>query len=144
MISVSRLLCGAAAPGDHLRYGKGVLEQRPIVVWNCTRRCNLHCIHCYANSTDGTYPGELSTREGKSFIRDLSDFGVPVLLLSGGEPLLRDDIFELASFARKLGIRPVLSTNGTLITAEMARRIQEVGFDRAFNEYLREAAERGF
>ncbi len=134
MISVSRLLCGAVAPGDVLRYGgesgypENAVEQRPIVVWNCTRRCNLHCVHCYANSNGSPAIGELSTQEAKSFIQDLSDFGIPVLLFSGGEPLLRDDVFELAIFARELGIRSVLSTNGTLITEETAQKIKEVGF----------------
>ena len=134
MISVSRLLCGAVAPGDVLRYGgqkgysENAVEQRPIVVWNCTRRCNLHCVHCYANANDSIHVGELSTQEAKSFIQDLSNFGIPVLLFSGGEPLLRDDIFELAIFARELGIRAVLSTNGTLITEKTAQRIKEVGF----------------
>jgi len=134
MISVSRLLCGAVAPGDLLRYGgergypENPVEQRPIVVWNCTRRCNLHCVHCYANSDGSPAIGELSTQEAKSFIQDLSDFGTPVLLFSGGEPLLRDDIFELAIFARELGIRSVLSTNGTLITEKTAQKISEVGF----------------
>jgi len=134
MISVSRLLCGAVAAGDVLRYGgergysENAGEQRPIVVWNCTRRCNLHCVHCYANSNDSTHVGELSTQEAKSFIKDLSDFRIPVLLFSGGEPLLRDDIFELAIFARELGIRSVLSTNGTLITEKTAQKIKEAGF----------------
>jgi len=134
MISVSRLLCGAVAPGDMLRYGgergysENAVEQRPIVVWNCTRRCNLHCVHCYADSNDSTYVGELTTQEAKSFIQDLSDFGIPVLLFSGGEPLLRGDIFELAIFAGELGIRSVLSTNGTLITEKTVQKIKEVGF----------------
>ena len=134
MISVSRLFCGAVATGDVLRYGderyysENTVEQRPIVVWNCTRRCNLHCVHCYANSDYSTHVGELSTQEAKSFIQDLSDFGIPVLLFSGGEPLLRDDIFELAIFVRELGIRSVLSTNGTLITEKTAQKIKEVGF----------------
>jgi radical SAM protein with 4Fe4S-binding SPASM domain len=70
----------------------------------------------------------MTTEEAKSFLRDLSDFGVPVILFSGGEPLLREDIFELAHFARELGIRPVLSTNGTLITDEMMEKISRVGF----------------
>jgi len=134
MISVSRLLCGAVATGDVLRYGderyysQNTVEQRPIVVWNCTRRCNLHCVHCYANSDYSTHVGELTTQEAKSFLQDLSDFGIPVLLFSGGEPLLRDDIFELAIFVRELGIRSVLSTNGTLITEKTAQKIKEVGF----------------
>jgi radical SAM protein with 4Fe4S-binding SPASM domain len=122
------------APGDYLRYGvKGehssdVARQRPIVVWNCTGRCNLHCVHCYASATDSRQPNELSTEEAKIFIKDLADFNVPVLLFSGGEPLLRDDIFELASFATDYGIKPVLSTNGILITDEIARKILYVGF----------------
>jgi len=126
MISVSRLLCGAAAFGDTLRYGQG--NQSPVVVWNCTKSCNLHCVHCYADSQDKKYPAELTTLEAKSFIQDLADFGVPALLFSGGEPLLREDIFELGVFAKKHGIRPVLSTNGTLISAKVAQRIKEVGF----------------
>lgn len=127
MISVSKLLCGMAATGDALRY-RVAGDGRPIVVWNCTRQCNLRCIHCYADADSRDYPGELSTQEAKSFIADLADFGVPVLLFSGGEPLLREDIFDLAAFAKGLGIRPVLSTNGTLITEEIARRIQDIGF----------------
>lgn len=124
MISISKLLCDAAAPGDKLRYG-GTL--RPIVVWNSTQRCNLKCLHCYAHAQNTIFPGELSTEEGKAFIQDLADFGVPALLFSGGEPLLRNDILELASWASKLGIRAVFSTNGTLIKDGLAERIVEVG-----------------
>jgi len=106
MISISRLLCGFAAPGDNLRYGEvgsgeqSITNQPPIVVWNSTQRCNLKCIHCYANATQIPADGELSTSEAESFIRDLADFNVPVLLFSGGEPLLRGDILELATYAR--------------------------------------------
>ena len=132
MISVSKLLCGASAYGDKLRYERkgrqSSRDARPIVVWNCTRRCNLHCVHCYADASDKSCPGELSTADAKSFIRDLSDFGVPVILFSGGEPLLREDIFELAVFAKESGIRPVISTNGTLITSRIARDIHDAGF----------------
>ncbi len=134
MIAISRLLCDNIGPGDHLRYGsqeKGSPSRdvpRPIVVWNCTRRCNLRCIHCYANAESQKIPGEMDTEEGKAFIHDLADFGVPVILFSGGEPLVREDIFELASFAREQGIRLVLSTNGTLITEQVAEKIKSVGF----------------
>ncbi len=124
MISISKLLCDASAPGDKLRYG-GAL--RPIVVWNSTQRCNLKCLHCYAQAQNTIFPGELSTEEGKAFIQDLADFSVPALLFSGGEPLLRNDILELASWASKLGIRAVFSTNGTLIKDGLAERIVEVG-----------------
>ena len=131
MISVSRLLCDAVGPGDSLRYDRqypAADRQRPIVVWNCTRKCNLHCVHCYS-SAGGKDPAEvLNTEQAKSFMRDLADFGVPVILFSGGEPLLREDIFELASFAREQGIRTVLSTNGTLISEDMAREIKNASF----------------
>ena len=114
-----------------MRYGRGEvssLDKRPIVVWNSTRRCNLACIHCYADSENKEYPNEMSTEEAQAMIRDLSEFEAPVLLFSGGEPLIRDDIFEHAALAKELGIRPVISTNGTLITEKVARRIKDTGF----------------
>ncbi len=134
MISISRLLCDNVGPGDNLRYRgeeptcSSKDSPRPIVVWNCTRRCNLRCIHCYASADSQGLAEQMDTEEGKAFISDLADFGVPVLLFSGGEPLLREDLFELATFARDRGVRPVLSTNGTLITESAARKIHSVGF----------------
>jgi radical SAM protein with 4Fe4S-binding SPASM domain len=131
MISVSRLLCDAIGPGDSLRYDRqysAADRQRPIVVWNCTRKCNLNCVHCYSSAGDKDPGGALNTEQAKSFIRDLSEFDVPVILFSGGEPLLREDIFELASFAREQGIRTVLSTNGTLISENIAREIKNASF----------------
>jgi radical SAM protein with 4Fe4S-binding SPASM domain len=131
MISISRLLCNVIGPGDSLRYGRQYPttdRQRPIVIWNCTRKCNLNCVHCYG-SAGGTDPaGVLNTEQAKSFIRDLADFDVPVILFSGGEPLLREDIFELAKFAREEGLRTVLSTNGTLVSEDMAREIKYADF----------------
>ena len=127
MISMTRLLCDAAGPGDHLRYEKKDVS-RPVVVWNCTRQCNLSCIHCYANADGQRSPEEMDTAAGRAFIRDLADFGVPVILFSGGEPLLRKDLFPLASLARELGIRVALSTNGTLITDKVAREIKQIDF----------------
>ena len=136
MINVSRLYCGAASESDGLRYGQGgdrpsvrsAAERRPVVVWNITRTCNLRCLHCYSDSAAERYPGELTTGEARGVIRDLAAFRVPALLFSGGEPLLRRDLFELVAGARRLGLRPTLSTNGTLITDEVARRIREAGF----------------
>lgn len=139
MIGITKLLCGTATPGDVLRYGRDSSrmphhliqysqDKRPVVVWNMTRRCNLHCIHCYSDSENREYPGELTTEEAKAFIADLADFKAPVLLFSGGEPLLRPDLFELGKFAVERGIRAVISTNGTLITKEVARRIKGTGF----------------
>jgi len=127
VISITRLLCDAVGPGDHLRYEKKDVS-RPVVVWNCTRQCNLSCIHCYANADSQRSPEEMDTTAGKALIRDLADFGVPVILFSGGEPLLRKDLFPLASLARELGIRVALSTNGTLITDQVAREIKEIDF----------------
>jgi MoaA/NifB/PqqE/SkfB family radical SAM enzyme len=90
------------------------------------RRCNLRCVHCYSGSRDRRYEGELSTDEGKALIEDLADFGVPVILFSGGEPLLRPDILELIAGARNRGVRSVLSTNGTLITPQLARELRRL------------------
>ena len=145
MISISRLLCDAISTGDSLRYAKND-KPRPVVVWNCTRRCNLNCLHCYASANSGIAPEEMDTAAGKSFIRDLSEFGVPVILFSGGEPLMRRDLFELASLAKKLGLRVALSTNGTLINSEVAQKIKQIGFSevgisldgvKSTNDYFR-------
>jgi len=142
MLSVSKLLTGAATPADALRYGRLTADlpphllhfsadKKPVVVWNLTRRCNLFCMHCYADAHDRDYPGELTTEEGRALLDDLAAFGTPVVLFSGGEPLTRPDIFELADYARAKGLRCVLSTNGTLITPETAQRILDSGFTYA-------------
>lgn len=101
----------------------------PVVIWNLIRRCNLTCKHCYALSADHDYPGELSSAEVFTVMDDLRTFRVPVLILSGGEPLLRADIFEIAQRAKEMGFYVGLSTNGTLIDAPMADRITAQGFD---------------
>ena len=134
MISVSRLLCGTTSPGDSLRYRERVPGQParpspgPVVVWNCTGRCNLHCIHCYASGLSCDGDGQMDTLQATRFIGDLAEFGVPVILFSGGEPLLRDDLFELAGLASSRGLRIALSTNGTLIDFQTADAIQKTGF----------------
>jgi Fe-coproporphyrin III synthase len=138
MIGISKLFCGTVEPSDVLRYKRQskVLpshllqfsaDKKPVVVWNCTGRCNLQCLHCYAGSRDGEYTDELTTEEGKSLIDDLASFGVPVILFSGGEPLMRKDLPELAHHATEKGMRAVISTNGTLITSKMARILKETG-----------------
>ena len=135
MISVTKLLYDTEYFGDSLRYSRqshgarnGVtVGSGPVVVWNSTRTCNLKCVHCYMDSDAQKYQGELTTEEAKRFIDDLAEFRVPVLLFSGGEPLIRPDFFELAAYAAGKGIRPTLSTNGTLITPEVAARIKEIG-----------------
>ena len=135
MISVTKLLFATDYFGDTLRYTNEAHKAKngvrpgagPVVVWNSTRTCNLKCRHCYMSSDAKKYANELTTAEAKQFIDDLADFKVPVLLFSGGEPLIRPDFFELADYAAKKGVRPTLSTNGTLITPEVARKIKEIG-----------------
>ncbi|MEF8851785.1 MAG: TIGR04347 family pseudo-SAM/SPASM protein [Haloarculaceae archaeon] len=141
MISVSKLLCGLDAEGDGLRYdaadesSKAQIrerkQRRPVVVWNCTRQCNLYCEHCYAAAETEPAPGELSTAEGKRFLDDLAEFGAPVVLFSGGEPLARSDLVELVAHASDAGLRPVLSTNGTLLTEARAEELREAGLKYA-------------
>ena len=87
----------------------------PVVIWNLIRRCNLTCKHCYATSADKDFPGELDTAEVYAVMDDLKAFGVPVLILSGGEPLMRPDIFEISHHAKDMGFYVGLSSNGTLI-----------------------------
>ena len=102
---------------------------KPVVIWNLTRRCNLRCRHCYTTSADVPFPGELTHEQATGILDDLKAFGIPALILSGGEPLSRFDFFELAERARDLGFRHLsLSTNGTRI-AENIDRIAEIGFD---------------
>ncbi len=101
----------------------------PVVIWNLARRCNLTCKHCYSISADRDFPGELATEEAFGVMDDLRAFGVPVLILSGGEPLLRHDIFALSARAKSLGFYVGLSTNGTLIDEPMADRIAAIGYD---------------
>ncbi|WP_127998296.1 heme d1 biosynthesis radical SAM protein NirJ [Piscinibacter defluvii] len=101
----------------------------PVVIWNLIRRCNLTCKHCYAFSADHEYAGELNTGEVFTVMDDLKAFKVPVLILSGGEPLLRPDLFEIAARARAMGFYVGLSTNGTLIDEPMADRVAAAGFD---------------
>jgi Fe-coproporphyrin III synthase len=131
MINITKLLCDISSYGDELRYREGMtsLNRRPIVIWNCTRKCNLACMHCYSDSANRDYEGELSAEEARKMILDLEEFKVPVLLFSGGEPLLRKDLFELNDFAHQHRLRTVISTNGTLITPEIAGRIKGHDFD---------------
>ena len=101
----------------------------PVVIWNLVRRCNLTCEHCYSISTDRDFPGELGTQEVYSVMDDLKRYGVPVLILSGGEPLLRPDIFDIARRAKDMGFYVGLSTNGTLIDEANIGAISETAFN---------------
>jgi len=138
MIGISKLYCGTVEPSDALRYGRDSSklpshllqfskDKKPVVVWNMGRRCNLKCIHCYAQSRDIEYADELTTQQGKELIDDLAQFGSPVILFSGGEPTMRKDLPELAMHARDKGMRAVISTNGTLIDEKMAKVLKDIG-----------------
>ncbi|MCL2026761.1 MAG: radical SAM protein, partial [Leptospirales bacterium] len=143
MIDVGKIYCAGSSTGDGLRYGtKGHAdshgnaphtvqhsagERRPIVVWSTTRTCNLNCVHCYTDSQNMKYDGELTTDDGKKLINSLAAFKVPSLLFSGGEPLMRKDLFTLIEHTAKKDIRPVISTNGTLITKDKAADIKNAG-----------------
>jgi 12,18-didecarboxysiroheme deacetylase len=138
MIGISKLYCKTVEPSDALRYGRHSSrlpshllqfskDKKPVVVWNITRKCNLKCIHCYAQADEKDFEGELSTEEGKRLIDDLAEFKTPVILFSGGEPLVRKDLPELAEYAVSKGLRAVISTNGTLIDMDMAKKLKEIG-----------------
>ena len=101
----------------------------PVVIWNLIRRCNLRCKHCYSISADVDFPGELTTEEVFRVMDDLKAFGVPVLILSGGEPLLRPDLFDISRRAKAMGFYVGLSTNGTLIEEANIEAIAGVGYD---------------
>lgn len=130
MINISKLYCGLAGVSDSLRYPEH-RTIKPIVVFNCTPRCNLRCVHCYSSSDVACSAPQLSTSQAKSLIDQIADFGCPVLLFSGGEPLLRKDLFELMAYAGQHNLRTVLSTNGTRITESVAKRLAELGLSYA-------------
>ncbi len=137
MIGISKLYCSNIEPSDAIRYGRDSKklpshllqfskDKKPVIVWNITKRCNLKCIHCYAQATANA-KDEISTEQAKEILRDLANYGVPVVLFSGGEPLMRPDLVELAKYAVDLGMRAVISTNGTLITKQKAKELKQIG-----------------
>ncbi len=147
MINISKLWCGLAGESDDLRYEQ-TKSHGPVVVYNCTERCNLRCLHCYSSppahvgslhlDVSPPQPGreseldtcgsdQLTTAQAKQFLPQLAEANCPVLLFSGGEPLLRKDLFELLAEAKRLGLRTVISTNGTLIDAATAKKLAELG-----------------
>lgn len=144
MINISKLYCDQITPGDWLRYGRKdsgerrgevvpehASARRPIVVWNITRKCNLQCVHCYNDSGPDKTCNDISTADAKAVIADLAGFGVPSILFSGGEPLLRHDLFELMEYAVGKGLRTVISSNGTLIGVDKATEIKRLGVSYA-------------
>ncbi len=141
MINLTRIWTGTAQPADDLRYGRdggkthhrhgipaSAAVRRPVVVWSITRTCNLRCLHCYADSEPHNYPGELTPEECSNLLKDLKAFGIPVLLISGGEPMVHPRFYNIAAEAKALGLRLTLSTNGTLIDEPAAVKLKEIGF----------------
>jgi radical SAM protein with 4Fe4S-binding SPASM domain len=136
MISLSKLVSGEATVSRHITYEgddsfipaklvKFSRGLRPVIVWNVTRRCNLRCVHCYADASSGINAG-LSTDDCMRIVETLAEFDVPLILFSGGEPLLRKDIIDIAEYAKKNNIKCVLSTNGTLISRDVAEQLKDV------------------
>lgn len=101
-----------------------------LIFWEVTKGCNLRCIHCRATATELSSPLDLPTTKALNLIEQVSQYALPVLVLSGGEPLFRADIFDLARFATDRGLRVALATNGTLVTKEVARQIVDAGVRR--------------
>jgi radical SAM protein with 4Fe4S-binding SPASM domain len=126
MINISKLYCGLAGQSDHLRYS-AENSLGPVIVFNCTSRCNLNCLHCYSSSQANQSDNELTTGQAKELLSRLVEVNCPMVLFSGGEPLLRSDLFELLTEAKRLGLRTVISSNGTLIDAAAAGQLADVG-----------------
>ena len=126
MFRVTQYMKEIAAPTPP---GASHRPRGPVVIWNLVRRCNLTCKHCYSISADIDFPGELTTAEVHAVMDDLKRFGVPVLILSGGEPLLRSDLTDIAHRAKRLGFYVGLSTNGTLIGEHNVDELASIGFD---------------
>jgi len=98
-----------------------------VISWNTTFKCNLRCAHCYMDSDESTYNDELTTEEGKTLIDQLAVLSKPVLILSGGEPLMRSDIYELARYGTAKGLKMAMGTNGTLIDDKVAKKLADSG-----------------
>jgi radical SAM protein with 4Fe4S-binding SPASM domain len=142
MIRITQLVHGKGTVSEALKHRKkpphqvpsGLLAfaetRRPVIFWNITNKCNLACTHCYISAKpqlDGR--DELSLEEAKAFIADLAEMRIPLLLFTGGEPLVRKDFWELADYATAKGLKTALSTNGTLITKEVAAKIKARGIE---------------
>ncbi len=134
MLSLSNILCDQISGTEDLRYGHRRADAnradptpRPVVVWALTKACNLKCVHCYASATREPAPDELTDDQGRAMLDDLKNFNVPAVLFSGGEPLVRKSALDMIGYARSIGLRCTLSTNGLLIDDHVADRLAETG-----------------
>ena len=141
-VRISKFINGYVTPedvGPDLKVRKGLppfmlsftSDYKPVMTWNTTRTCNLRCVHCYSDSETKAYNGELTHEEALKMLDDMAEYGVPILLFSGGEPLMRKRVFELMAYSRKIGVRPTLSTNGTLISRQVAENMKKAGLGYA-------------
>lgn len=106
------------------------MNELRMIAWEITRQCNLACIHCRASAEKGSYPNELKTDECLRLLDDIASFSKPVIILTGGEPLLREDIFHVARHGSEKGLRLVMAVNGTLVDEKMAQKMQDAGIQR--------------
>ncbi len=134
MINITNIVVGSGTVSLSIKghdYVKGDREftdiSRPLIFWNITYRCNLKCIHCYINAIQGLSRDELTTEEALRVVDDAHELRAPLLIISGGEPLIREDIVDIMRRANDYGIKVSLSTNGTLVTREWAQRLRELG-----------------
>ncbi|MDT7876778.1 MAG: radical SAM protein [Sulfolobaceae archaeon] len=134
MIPISVMVSGEGTVSFRIKgdYGKSKPSNfsqvfRPVITWNMTYKCNLNCIHCYINASPNA-PDGLTHEEAIRLIDEMAEIKIPLLIMSGGEPLMRKDFFELASYASSKGIKLALSTNGTLISEKVAQKLKEIGF----------------
>lgn len=125
MINISRLYCGIENSSDSIRYHYNN-DKGPIVVYNCTNKCERNCLHCYSKNNFSA-GSELDTKQAKNLLKQLAEIKCPVVLFSGGEPLERKDLFEILDFARSLSLSTVLSTNGNLINFDVAEKLADSG-----------------
>src|ERR1039457_6731397 len=109
---------------------KTITYKPRLIFWEVTKGCNLRCVHCRATATELSSINDLPNTKALNIIEQVSQLSLPILVLSGGEPLFREDIYELASYARDRGLRVALATNGTLVTKEVARKIVDAGVRR--------------
>lgn len=121
-------MASANGNGNH---GNPTGDNKPrLIFWEVTKGCNLRCIHCRASATELSSPNDLETRRALGIIDQIAEAANPILVLSGGEPLFRSDIFQLARYATDKGLRVALATNGTLVTKDVARMIVDAGVKR--------------
>src|SRR5580704_6329744 len=120
----------ASANGNGQHSGQANQNKPRLVFWELTKGCNLRCIHCRASATELSSTSDLSTERAKEIIDQIAAVSSPILVLSGGEPLFRSDIFQLARYGTDKGLRVALATNGTLVTKQVARKIVDSGVKR--------------